>query len=65
MKLLQTFIFGERAVGEKLKQPTFRTIYPTDQPADFNDWMTQTLDQLRTKRKLSHKKRVAHSIKKA
>jgi hypothetical protein len=30
-------IFGVRAQGEKLPQPTFRTVYPDDQPSEF-EW---------------------------
>ena len=64
MKLIYTFIFGERAIGEKPKQPTFKSVYPTDQPVDFNDWIAQTLNQLRSKRKkLTHKKKVARLTK--
>lgn len=66
MKALYTFIFGERAVGEKLAPPTVTTIYPEDQPEDFNQWITSTLNQLRDKRKISvNKKKVARLNKKA
>ncbi len=30
-------IFGIRAKGEPVKQPTFRTSYPENQPSEF-DW---------------------------
>ena len=65
MKYLQTFIFGERVIGEKLNPPTVTTSYPSEDPGDFNQWITSTLNQLRTKRKLSIKRKVARSIKKA
>ena len=66
MKYLRTLIFGERAVGEKLAPPTVTTIYPENQPEDFNQWISSTLNQLRDKRKISvSKKKVAYSFKKA
>ena len=34
---LTTFLFGERAQGEMIPQPTFRSSYPVDQP-DENQW---------------------------
>lgn len=65
MKYLRTLIFGERVAGEKLAPPTFRTSYPDQNPGDFNEWITGTLNHLRDKRKIAIKKKVAHSIKKA
>ena len=34
---ITTFLFGERAQGEMIPQPTFRSSYPEDQP-DENQW---------------------------
>jgi hypothetical protein len=65
MKYLRTLIFGERAVGEKLPPPTVTTTYPSEQPADFNEWITDTLNHLRDKRKIKTKKKVGRSSKKA
>jgi hypothetical protein len=59
MKYVRTFIFGERAVGEKLAPPTVTTTYPDNRPDDFNDWIAQTFNQLRSKRKVAMKKKVA------
>jgi len=35
--ILTTFLFGERAQGEMITQPTFRSTYPADRP-DENQW---------------------------
>ena len=37
MKQLLTFIFGQKAQGEKVSQPTFKTTEPTDRPSE-TDW---------------------------
>ena len=37
MKFILTLLFGERAQGESLQQPTFTTIYPAHRP-DENQW---------------------------
>ena len=37
MKKLLTLIFGERAAGEPIPQPTFRSMYPKHRP-DENQW---------------------------
>ena len=34
---LTTLLFGERASGEKISQPTLRTTYPVDRPEE-NQW---------------------------
>lgn len=34
---LLTFLFGQRAEGEMIPAPTFRSSYPEDQP-DENQW---------------------------
>ena len=37
MKFILTLLFGERAQGETLQQPTFRSTYPANRP-DENQW---------------------------
>jgi hypothetical protein len=37
MKKLLTLILGERAAGEPIPQPTFRSMYPKHRP-DVNQW---------------------------
>jgi len=37
IKLLITLLFGERAQGEMIPAPTFRSSYPVDQP-DEHQW---------------------------
>ena len=34
---LTTLLFGERAQGEMITQPTFRSVYPENRP-DENQW---------------------------
>jgi len=35
--ILTTFLFGERAQGEMITQPTFRSTFPAERP-DENQW---------------------------
>jgi hypothetical protein len=37
IKKVITFFFGERAKGEPIRTPKFRTIYPENQPSEY-DW---------------------------
>ena len=37
ISFLTTFLFGQRAEGEMIPAPTFRSSYPEDQP-DENQW---------------------------
>jgi hypothetical protein len=37
MKLIIQLIFGVRAQGEPVQQPTFRSFYPTERP-DESQW---------------------------
>lgn len=38
MKQLITFLFGQRAEGESLPQPSFKSTYPNDMPT-INQWV--------------------------
>jgi hypothetical protein len=35
--LITTLLFGQRAEGEQIPEPTFRSFYPLDRP-DENQW---------------------------
>ena len=37
MKYLLTFIFGQKAQGEKLPQPNLKTTYPAERPSE-GEW---------------------------
>jgi len=37
MKKVLTFIFGERAQGEPLQQPSLKSSYPSQRPSE-NEW---------------------------
>ena len=37
MKKVLTFIFGERAAGQPVPPPSFRSSYPVNQPSE-TDW---------------------------
>lgn len=37
LNLITAFLFGERAHGELTKNPTFRSLYPENQPSE-NEW---------------------------
>jgi len=36
-KTIPTFVFGQRAQGEKLKEPSFRSSIPASRPTEF-EW---------------------------
>ena len=40
MKKMLVFIFGKRAEGEFVPQPTLRTTVPTNRPSE-NDWLQE------------------------
>ena len=40
MKQLITFLFGERAEGQPLTQPSFKSTYPSEMP-NINQWVKE------------------------
>ena len=40
IQLLLTYFFGERVQGEKLPEPTFKTVYPP-KPLSENEWYNE------------------------
>jgi hypothetical protein len=40
MKKITYLIFGKRADGQPLQQPTLRTVHPTNRPSE-NEWLQE------------------------